>query len=43
MNKDIHTNKISIQISKILYNIILSIDKNYKFKNETAVLWIINK
>ncbi len=43
VNKDIHTNKISIQISKILYNIILSIDKNYKFKNETAVLWIINK
>ena len=43
INKDIHTNKISIQISKILYNIILSIDKNYKFKNEIAVLWIINK
>jgi hypothetical protein len=43
VNKDIHTNKISIQISKILYNIILSIDKNYKFKNEIAVLWIINK
>lgn len=37
-NKDIH--KTSIQISKILYNIILSIDNNYKLKNENILLWI---
>ena len=37
-NKDIH--KTSIQISKILYNIILSIDNNYKLKNEKIVLWL---
>ena len=35
---DIH--KTSIQISKILYNIILSIDNNYKLKNEKIVLWL---
>jgi len=35
---DIH--KTSIQISKILYNIILSIDNNYKLKNENIVLWV---
>ena len=37
-NNDIH--KISIQISKILFNIILSIDNNYKLKNENILLWI---
>ena len=37
-NNDIH--KTSIQISKILYNIILSIDNNYKLKNEKIVLWL---
>jgi hypothetical protein len=37
-NNDIH--KISMQISKILFNIILSIDNNYKLKNENILLWI---
>ncbi len=37
-NNDIH--KTSIQISKVLYNIILSIDNNYKLKNEKIVLWL---
>ena len=37
-NNDIH--KASIQISKHLYNIILSIDNNYKLKNESTLLWI---
>ena len=37
-NNDIH--KASIQISKHLYNIILSIDNNYKLKNENTILWI---
>jgi hypothetical protein len=37
-NNDIH--KISIKISKILFNIILSIDNNYKLKNENILLWI---
>ena len=37
-NNDIH--KTSIQISKLLYNIILSIDNNYKLKNEKIVLWL---
>lgn len=37
-NNDIH--KTSIQISKVLYNIILSIDNNYKLKNENIVLWV---
>lgn len=37
-NNDIH--KTSIQISKILYNIILSIDNNYKLKNEKIILWV---
>ena len=37
-NNDIH--KTSIQISKHLYNIILSIDNNYKLKNESTLLWI---
>jgi len=31
---------VSIHISKILYNIILSIDNNYKLKNEKILLWI---
>ena len=37
-NNDIHNT--SIQISKVLYNIILSIDNNYKLKNEKIVLWL---
>jgi hypothetical protein len=40
-NNDIH--KASIQISKTLYNIILSIDNNYKLKDENIVLWLSNK
>ena len=38
LNTDIH--KTSLQISKILYNIILSIDNNYKLKNNNIILWI---
>jgi len=38
-NKDIH--KTSILISNNLYNIILSIDNNYKLKNENILLWIL--
>lgn len=37
-NNDIH--KVSIQLSKTLYNIILSIDNNYKLKDENILLWI---
>lgn len=32
--------KVSIQISKTLYNIILSIDNNYKLKDKNILLWI---
>ena len=32
--------KISISVSKILYNIILSFDNNYKLKNKNVELWI---
>lgn len=39
LNTDI--SKVSIQISKYLYNIILSIDNNYKLKNEKIVLWLL--
>lgn len=39
LNTDI--SKVSIQISKTLYNIILSIDNNYKLKNEKIVLWLL--
>ena len=38
LNTDIH--KTSLQISKNLYNIILSIDNNYKLKNNNIILWI---
>lgn len=38
LNTDI--SKVSIQISKTLYNIILSIDNNYKLKDENILLWI---
>jgi len=34
---------LSLQISKTLYNIILSIDNNYKLKDENIVLWLSNK
>jgi hypothetical protein len=30
----------SLYVSKILYNIILSVKNNYKLKNEKIVLWI---
>lgn len=32
--------KISISISKILYNILLSFDNNYRLKNKNVELWI---
>jgi hypothetical protein len=35
-----YTQKISISISKILYNIILSFDNNYRLKNKNIELWI---
>ncbi len=38
LNTDI--SKVSIQISKTLYNIILSIDNNYKLKDKNILLWI---
>lgn len=38
LNTDI--SKVSIQISKTLYDIILSIDNNYKLKDENILLWI---
>jgi len=40
-NNDIH--KASIQISKTLYNIMLSIDNNYKLKNENILSLIYRK
>lgn len=38
LNTDI--SKVSIQLSKTVYNIILSIDNNYKLKDENILLWI---
>jgi hypothetical protein len=35
-----YTQKISISISKILYNTILSIDNNYRLKNNNVLLWL---
>ena len=36
-----YTQKISISVSKILYNIILSFDNNYRLKNKNIELWIL--
>ena len=39
-NAGLNTQMTSLYVSKILYNIILSVKNNYKLKNEKIVLWI---
>ena len=40
INAGLNTQMTSLYVSKILYNIILSVKNNYKLKNEKSVLWI---
>ena len=40
INAGLNTQMTSLYVSKILYNIILSVKNNYKLKNEKIVLWI---
>jgi hypothetical protein len=39
-NAGFNIEKTSLYVSKILYNIILSVKNNYKLKNEKIVLWV---
>ena len=39
-NTGFNIERTSLYVSKILYNIILSVKNNYKLKNEKIVLWI---
>ena len=39
-NAGFNIERTSLYVSKILYNIILSVKNNYKLKNEKIVLWV---
>ena len=39
-NTGFNIERTSLYVSKILYNIILSVKNNYKLKNEKIVLWV---